>query len=109
MEARRYRHVIHTLAFSLLVVCLTNQFGALAMDELGKLIAFLILAGLILFVINRSSALRRIIASGLIGFASILRALVTWHTFIRRTSTVSSVPNVSLPFRFQRPPPIFSR
>lgn len=109
METRRCRQVILTLAFSLLVLCVTNQFGGFVTEELGKLILLLIIAALILFVVNRSSALRRLLAVRLVDLAGFLFALIPYRGFIRRIASLAVVANVLvLPFRFQRPPPILS-
>lgn len=107
MQTRRYRQMLHTLAFSFLVLCVTNQFGGVVMGELGRLIAFLVLAGLIFFIINRSSALWRMIAFGLAGFAGLVCAFIPPLRLTRQLLPVASTLNeLTLPCRFQRPPPI---
>jgi hypothetical protein len=109
MEMHRCRQVILTLAFSLLVLCVTNQFGGFVTEELGKLILLLIIAALILFIVNRSSALRRLLAVCLVDLAGLPFTLILYCGFIRRTTSLAVVANVLvLPFRFQRPPPILS-
>ena len=107
MRTHRYRQVIHTLAFSFLVLCVTNQFGGLVMGELGKLIAFLILTGLIFFIINRSSALWQVIAFGLARVAGLVCAFLPPLKLIRHLLPVAaSLNELALPSRYQRPPPI---
>jgi len=110
VKSHRYGQVIHTLAFSLFVLCITHQCGGLVIDELGKLIAFLIFAGLILFVVSRSSVWRKAIASSSISFVRFFCTPTFRRRFIRRSHAVVVASNtLVLPFRFQLPPPFLAR
>jgi len=110
VKGHRYRQVIYTLAFSLFVLCVTHQCGGLVIDELGKLIAFLIFAGLILFVVSRSSVWRRAITSSFIRFVHFRCNPIFCSGFIGRSQAVVVASNtLVLPFRFQLPPPFPAR
>ena len=108
MRQSRYVQVIATLAFSLFVAYATGQGLGLLFDSLGSVIAFLILAGLLLFVIHYSNTFYKTVVACLFRLSICLFAVVSDLLSVRReheAGEVSLVPD--LPSRFQRPPPIF--
>jgi hypothetical protein len=107
MDARRCRQVIGTIAFSLFVLCATNQVGGLVGHHIVSLLWFLVCAGLILFVVRHRSTLcsiARICLRELVGLPGIqiVRRRRVKPTFAVCGSCNAFVYN----FRFQLPPPI---
>jgi hypothetical protein len=97
------------LSICLLVVWVTYYGPALAIDGFGKLITFLVLASLLVFVVSYSTD----ICSAAITFAqsqtTFLFCLVPDRASITPLPSdvvVPTVPNLSP--RFQRPPPFLS-
>jgi hypothetical protein len=109
MEENRYRQVLFTLAFTLFVLCITNQGGRLISDGLWKSLAFLAFAALILFVVHYAPPLYRIAKTRPINLSRLLGAFTRYRECIRPKATAFSISEtLTLPFRFQRPPPILS-
>jgi F0F1-type ATP synthase assembly protein I len=83
MEKHHYRHVLLTLAFSLLMIFATNQSAGLIYGGLEKCLTFLAFAAFIFVVVQ--------------------------HIGVHSTATTFVIAEtLTLPSRFQRPPPILS-
>lgn len=92
-----------------LSVVSVSGFCPLVFGGLFKLIAFLVFACLLMFVVVRSADLRRVVAACLQMLPISLFALFVGRRRIERSPTARLVPNEpSLSPFFQRPPPIFS-
>ena len=107
MKKHEYRRVILTLAMSFLIICLTNQLAGLLFSGLGKALIILIFAALILFVVNRTSALYGAVIAAALDQAGLLLKVATQAHFIGQGWIPDAfVDEPPLPSRFQRPPPL---
>lgn len=107
MDHHRYRQIFLNVA-CLLFLCVVD-FRPLLIGGFLKLMAFLILAYLLLFVVVNCGNLGRVVVTCLRTLPlSLLTVIVDWR-WLERSPTVLLVPNEpSLSPLSQRPPPIFS-
>jgi len=107
MDARRCRQVIVTVAFSLFVVCATNQFAGLVTHNIFALLSLLVFTGLILFVVHHRSTLWSIVGVSLRELAGFLSISAVCSGPVKPTLAVCVPRNAFVRcFRFQLPPPI---
>jgi hypothetical protein len=98
-----------TLAMSLFVVCATNQCSSMLFSGIEQVLVFLIFAALILFVINRTSALLTSVIAFALDVVGFVLAASPRKLFLGEFSTPdASVDEPPLLSRFQRPPPLLS-
>jgi hypothetical protein len=108
MKESRYVQMTVTLAFSLFVAYATGQGAGPIFDSFGRTMAFLVLVGLLLFVVRYSHTFYKAVAACLFRLSICLFAVASDLLPARReyeTDAVFLAPD--LPSRFQRPPPIF--
>lgn len=106
MDARRCRQVIVTVAFSLFVVCATNQVAGLVTHEIFALLWLLLFTGLILFVVHHRSTLSNIVGVCIRELAGFLSP-AEWRGPTKLTLIICVPCNAFVRcFRFQLPPPI---
>lgn len=107
MEKRDYRRVMMTLAMSLFVICATNQCSSILFSGIEQVLLFLIFAALIVFVINRTSALLASVIAFALSVVGFVLAASPCKLFLWEFSTPdASIGEPPLPSRFQRPPPL---
>jgi hypothetical protein len=107
MDALRCRQVIVTVAFSLFVVCATNQVAGLVTHNIFALLSLLVFTGLILFVVHHRSTLCSIVRVCLRELAGFVSIPAVWRGPAKRTSVICVPCNAFVRcFRFQLPPPI---
>jgi hypothetical protein len=108
MEDCRYRQVLLTIAYYVLSVGLANL-SPLLVSGLLKLIAFLVFACLLTFVVVHSATIRQAVTACLATLPSFSFALFIDARWVRRSLTTFVVPKEpNLSPLFQRPPPAFS-
>jgi len=96
------------VASYLLVYCVLNYQPSLVAGELGRLLAFLIFASLLTFVVVHSAEIRRVALAFLESLRLPLLSLLVdpWSVEYPPAIAVPSEPNLSA--LFQRPPPVVS-
>ena len=103
-----YRQMALNVAYYLLVVCVAS-FRPLVIGGLFKLIAFLLLACLLMFVAVHSAKICELVAACFQALPISLLPLVVRRRWIERSQTTMVVSNeLGLSPLFQRPPPTFS-
>jgi hypothetical protein len=109
MKLSRFGQMTVTLAFTLFVAYATGQGSGLVFDGFGRAIAFLVLVGLLLFVVRYSHTFYKAVAACLFrlsaGLFAVASDLLLFSGGGYEACEVFLVPD--LPSRFQRPPPIF--
>jgi hypothetical protein len=108
MGHHRFSQVFLNVAYHLLVSCVLN-FRPLVMGGFFKLVASIVLACLLAFVVIHSPDICKLVADCLPPVAIPLFSLVVDRRWADRSQTNIVVPNEpSLSLFFQRPPPILS-
>ena len=109
MDARRCRQVIVTVAFSLFVVCATNQVAGLVTHNIFAILSLLVFTGLILFVVHHKSTLCGFVRVCFGELAGLIRVPAIWRGPLMPASVIYAPSDAFVRcFRFQLPPPILS-
>jgi hypothetical protein len=106
----RYRRsqIFVNVAYCLLIFCVAD-FRPLVIGGFFKLVASLMLACLLAFVVVHSPNIRKLVAACLRALPISLLPVVVDRRWLERPRTTITVPHEpSLSPLFQRPPPIFS-
>jgi hypothetical protein len=104
-----YTRALLNVAFYLLVYCSLNFHPSLVVGGFGKLLAFLMFAGLLMFVVVHSAEIRRVAIAFFEALRLPLYSLLIDSDPLEGPSTASAVPKKpTLSSLFQRPPPISS-
>jgi len=106
----RYCHsqIFLNVAYFLLIFCLAD-FRPLVVGGLFKLVASLVLACLLAFVVVHSANIRRLLIACLRALPVCFFPLAVDRRWAEQSRTTIAVPNgPSLSPLFQRPPPVFS-
>ena len=108
MRNHRYLRAFLNAASCLLVYCLSYP-PAFLVGEFSKLLAFLVFAGLLMFVVVNSAEIRRVAVAFFEALRLPLFSLVVDRGSIQRSPIAPAIPKKpSLSPLFQRPPPVFS-
>ena len=109
MRNYRYSQALLNLAFYAFVVCMTTHPSLFIANVLFPLVAFLVLVGLLMFVVGRSEDIYRVASACLQTLPIYLFPLVPDRVSINQLPAKIILPTApSLSPRFQRPPPSFS-
>ena len=101
-------HIFVNVAY-LLLFCFVAEFGPLVVGGFFKLVASLMLACLLAFVVVQSANVYRLLTACLHARRVSLLPLVVDRRWVERSQTTVAVPDEpSLSPLFQRPPPVFS-
>lgn len=104
-----YRQAFKNVSFCLFAVLLPHFGPTLVIGGVGKLVVFLVLAGLLVFVLTHSADIRKVIASCLQWLPISLFAPTPKRAYIRQSPAELVVPREpSLTSIFQRPPPFLA-
>ena len=108
MDRYRYSQTFLNAACYLLVFCVAD-FRAVLVGSFFKLIASLVLACLLAFVVVHAADIRRFVTAWLGVLSTSLRPFAVDRRWFEKSRTTVIVANeASLSPLFQRPPPIFS-
>jgi len=106
----RYRHsqIVLVVAYCLLVFCMAG-FRPLLISGFFKLVASLVLACLLAFVVVHSAKIWKLLLASLQALPVSFFPFAADPRWAERWQTTIAVPNEpSLPAMFQRPPPVLS-
>jgi hypothetical protein len=109
MSQHCYRQAFRNVSICLLVVWLLHYGPALVIGGFGKLIASLVLASLLMFVVSRSADICRATIAFVQSLPTSLFLLVPDYASSKQLPADVIIPAAhSLTPRFQRPPPFLS-
>jgi hypothetical protein len=107
MGHQRYTQAFLNVGFYLLVYCSLNYHPTFVVGGFGRLLAFLVFASLLLFVVVHSAAIRRVAVAFFEALRLPLFCLLVDPGCIERPLTATAVPKkATLSPLFQRSPPI---
>ena len=108
MQHHRYTRTTLNIASYLLVYCALNYHPVLMVGGIGKLLTYLILASLLMFVVVHSAEIRWVAVVFFEALRLSLLALPIDPTFVERPLSPAVASRPVLALLFQRPPPISS-
>jgi hypothetical protein len=109
MNLHRYRRLHTALSLSVFVGYLTSRHSGTVLSGLIAFAAVLIFSSLVLFVVSSSSTIHESVAANLSFFTGLIFMPVLNHRTVSRDLDVRLPAAVlTLPFRFQLPPPTSS-